>query len=112
MKELSPSILGEWQRAGLKPGVQRMIVYLYAWPGSQIIGATVDAEPVALEALHDTDYPVGRIIVSVQPGATVKLSYDLVAKGSGKKTLEAQMTPMVNPTTVAVGRLDCATIPK
>lgn len=112
VKELSPSILGEWQRAGLKPGVQRMIVYLYAPPGAQIIGAAVYAEPVALEALHDTDYPVGRIIVSVQPGATVKLSYDLMAGGPGKKTLEAQVTPMVNPTTVTGGRLDCATIPK
>ena len=112
VKGLSPSILGEWQRAGVKPGVQRMIVYLYAPPGAQIIGATVGAEPVALEALHDTDYPVGRIIVSVQPGATVKLSYDLVAEGAGKKTLEAQVTPMVNPTTVTAGRLDCATIPK
>lgn len=112
MKELSPSILGEWQRAGVKPGVQRMIVYLYAPPGSQIIGATVDAEPVALEALHDTDYPVGRVIVSVQSGATVKLSYDLVADGPGKKALEAQVTPMVNPTTVTAGRLDCATVSK
>ena len=57
---LSPSIVGQWEREGLRAGVQRMVVMLYAPPGSQIVGASLNGQPVALESLHDTDHPVGR----------------------------------------------------
>ena len=107
---VSPSILGEFKREKLKPGVQRMLVMLYAPPGSQIVGATVDGAAVQLEAFHDTDYPVAKLIVSMEPGATSKMTIDVVAAGAGKKALEAQATPMVNPTTISDLPLDCATV--
>ena len=108
---LSPSIVGTWEREGLRAGVQRMIVMLYAPPGSQIVGVSLNGQPVALESLHDTDYPVGKLVVSVDPGATVSMSYDLIAAEAGEKALEAQITPMVNATFVDEQPLDCATVP-
>ena len=110
VSKLSPSIVGQFKREGLEPGVQRMVVMLYAPPGSQLSGATVNGEAVELPAFHDTDYPVGKLTVSVEPGATVTVSYDLVAASAGAKALEAQITPMVNPTAVTTVPLDCATV--
>ena len=107
---ISPSILGTFVREKLEPGVQRMIVMVYAPPGSRIVGATVDGVPVQLESFHDTDYPVAKLIVSMEPGATSKITLDVVAAGTGKKALEAQITPMVNPTTISDLPLDCATV--
>ncbi|TFB60257.1 DUF4012 domain-containing protein [Cryobacterium sp. Hz7] len=108
---ISPSILGTFVREKLDPGVQRMLVMVYAPPGSQIVGATVDGAAVQLEAFHDTDYPVAKLIVSMEPGATSKLSVDVVAAGTGK-ALEAQVTPMVNPTIISDLPLDCVTVAK
>ena len=110
VKRLPLSILGDGVQRGIGAGVQRMFVYLYAPPGSTIIGATVDGTPVTLESLHDVDYPVGRLRPSVNPGATVHLTYDVTAPGTTVKKLEAKVTPMVNPTTVTTKPLDCSTV--
>jgi hypothetical protein len=111
VKELSPSILGlQYWKMGLAKGVQRMAVMLYAPPGSQIAGVTVNGAPTAFEPHHDGDYPVGRVIVNVDPGATVTVAYDLVAGTPGVRTLEAQSTPMVTPTPITTVPLDCATV--
>jgi hypothetical protein len=67
--------------------------------------------PVAVDPHHDTDYPVGRIVVTMKPGATANVTYDVVAASAGSKTLEAQITPTVNPTTLTTVPLDCATVP-
>ena len=86
---ISPSILGTFVREKLEPGVQRMIVMVYAPPGSQIVGATVDGAAVQLESFHDTDDPVAKLVVSMDPGATSTMTIDVVAAGAGKKALEA-----------------------
>lgn len=110
VKTLSKSILGQYVREKLKPGVQRMVVLMYAPPGSTITGATVDGAPKALDDLHDTEYPVGKMIVSVNPGETVSLSFEVTSGSPGAKDVDVQTTPMVNPTTVAKEELDCSTI--
>ena len=110
LKVLSPSIMGQWKQEGVKPGYQRMIVMLYAPPGSQIVAATAGGAPVQLQALHDTDYPVAKLRVDFAPGATQKLTFDVVAAKPGKKVLAAQITPMVNPTGLDTVPLDCATV--
>lgn len=109
-KLLSPSILGNWKAEKVKQGVQRMFVYVYAPPGSQIAGATVNGAAVALDAQHDETYPVARLRVSVNPGATVSMTVDITAAKVAKKTLEAQVTPMVNATAMMPTPLDCATV--
>lgn len=108
---LSPSITGNYKAEKLKPGVQRMISMLYAPPGSQIAGITVNGSPVAVEPLHDTDRPVGKVTLVIQPGETVSVSYDVIAAEPGKKALEAQVTPMVRATEIVNEPLDCATVP-
>lgn len=106
----SISVLGNYAREQLPPGLQRVIVMLYAPPGSQIIATTVDGVSVAAAALHDTDYPVGKLVVSIAPGAHGQVTYDVVAPAQGEKTLEAEITPMVNRTTITNASLDCATV--
>ena len=108
---LSPSITGTfWAAEGLTPGVIRMFVYLYAAPGSQITGATIGGIPMPLEGLHDTDYPVGRVLVTLPPGATTTITYDVVAAEPGAKALSLNLTPLVNPTSQSVEPLDCSTV--
>lgn len=109
---LSPSIAGQWKREGLTPGQQRMNIYLYAPPGTTIVGATVNGEAIVLPKLHDTDYPVGRVNVIVNPASTVTLTYDVVGDSTPPKQLEALVTPMVHPTPVTVAPLECATVSK
>lgn len=110
LKALSPSIMGTWKSERVKPGYQRMIVMLYAPPGSQIVAGTAGGTPLQLQALHDTDYPVAKVQVDFAPGATQKLSFDVLAAKPGKKVLAAQITPMVNPTALDTVPLDCATV--
>ncbi|MCU1586456.1 MAG: hypothetical protein JWM49_3012 [Microbacteriaceae bacterium] len=109
-KSLSPSILGTWQVEKLKPGVQRLYVYVYAPPGSQIMGATINGAPVVVDALNDESYPVARLRVSVDPGASATMTVDITAKKAGVKALAAQVTPMVNNTKIVSAPLDCATV--
>jgi hypothetical protein len=111
VKSLSPSVLGNYKAEKLQPGVQRMIVLLYLPPGSEIQRVIVDGAPVTLEPQHDTDYPVGKVIVSVRPGASASVTYDVVAAKAGTKKLEALTTPMVNATTITTAPLDCAAVP-
>ncbi len=107
---LSPSITGSWGREGLSPGQQRLIVYLYAPPGTHIAGATVNGEKVELADLHDTDYPVGRVRLIVEPGATMNLTYTVEGEPTKTKKIEAIVTPMVHATKVSTTPLDCTTV--
>jgi hypothetical protein len=109
-KTLSPSILGNYKAEKLKPGVQRMYVYVYAPPGSTIAGATINGAPVALQAEHDENYPVARLQVSISPSTSVSMSVDITAKDPGKKTLTTQVTPMVNATKMVPTPVDCSTV--
>ena len=109
-KLLSPAILGNWKSEKLKPGVQRMFVYVYAPPGTQIARATIAGVAVPVTQLHDEKYPVARLLVAVAPGASVSTTVDIVAAKPGSKALEASATPMVNKTSIVPTPLDCATV--
>lgn len=104
-------ITGEWARVGAAVGVNRMTIRLYAPPGSEIVGATVDDAPIALEDMHDTDYPVGKTVVEVQPGDRLSLVYYFTLDGDASREFEAQITPLVTPTKVTTSALDCASVP-
>ncbi|WP_411701471.1 DUF4012 domain-containing protein [Conyzicola sp.] len=111
LNKVSRSILGQWEPMQLKKGQQRMIVLLYAPPGSIINNITVNGGPPAYTGHHDGDYQVGRVVVTVDPGTTSTISYDVIAGTPGVRTLEVQSTPMVNPTPITTVPLDCATVP-
>ncbi|AWB90135.1 hypothetical protein C2138_11800 [Salinibacterium hongtaonis] len=107
---LSPSVAGQWKGERVPKGSMRMQVFLYAPPGSTITGAVVNGQSVALEAHHDTDYPVGKLTVIVGPGESLRLSYDITAAEAGDKSLEVLTTPLVHPTLITTEALDCATV--
>jgi hypothetical protein len=107
---LGRSIIGNAEREGVIPGYQRVILMLYAPPGSTIEGATVGGASVPLEAFHDTSYPVAKISTDFAPGATQTVTFDVVAGKAGKRALDAQITPLVSPTKVTKANLDCATV--
>lgn len=107
---LSNSIIGQWRREGVLPGVQRMLLYLYAPPGAQIVGATVDGVPVALAPLHDEVYPVGKIQIALNPGAGGVVSFELVSATPGQRVVETLLTPLVTPTVVTTQPIDCGTV--
>lgn len=109
--ELPFHITGEWEREGLAPGINRMTIRLYAPPGSKIIGATVDGAPISLDEMHDTDYPVGKTLIAVDPGSRASLVYYFSLDGDAARGFEAQVTPLVTPTKVSTAPLDCGTIP-
>lgn len=107
---LSPSILGQYVREGLQPGVQRTMLFVYAPPGSTILGATVEGQPVTLHALHDTDHPVARLVVLVEPATSAIVIVDIAMGEPGRRALEVEMTPLVVPTQQSVETLDCSTV--
>lgn len=111
VKELSTSILGQqYWKMGLAKGVQRLVVLLYAPPGSTITNVSVNGGPPQYQAHHDGDYPVGRVVVDIDPGAAVNVTYDVLAGTPGVRTLEVKSTPMVTPTPITTVPLDCATV--
>jgi len=107
---LASSIVGTWKHEGVARGDQRMVVMLYAPPGSTIVSRSVNGAAVSMDALHDTTYPVSKIVVTIPAGAVSTVSFDVVAAAPGNRSLDAVVTPMVNPTTVIDEVLDCATV--
>jgi len=107
---LASSIVGTWKHEGVARGDQRMVVMLYAPPGSTIVSRSVNGAAVSMDALHDTTYPVSKIVVTIPAGAVSTVSFDVVAASPGDRSLDAVVTPMVNPTTVIDEVLDCATV--
>lgn len=105
-------ITGEWARVGVGVGVNRMTIRLYAPPGSQIEGATVDGAPITLAPMHDTDYPVGKTIIQVQPGGRLSLVYYFSLDADADRGFEAQITPLVTPTKVTTTAIDCSSVPR
>ena len=110
-RSISPSILGTFKRSGLAPGVQRTMVYVLAPPGGEILRATVDGVNVPIEGLHDEAYPGVRLVPVTNPQATSTMVVEIVSPTVGEKAIEAQVTPMINPTAITVGTLDCSTVP-
>jgi hypothetical protein len=108
---ISPSILGMYKYQKVKKGDQRLVVMIYAPPGSEIVGAGLNGKAQDLDPYHDEAYPVRKMVVPVPAGKTVSLSYDIVASAPGVRALEAVVTPLVSPTAVDTTPLDCATVP-
>lgn len=108
---ISDPVAGFYRAAQYPKGQQRMLVYLYAPPGSVVERVTVDGVAVAPGQFADGAYPVDRQRVEIPAGATATFVYDVVAARPGDRALEAQVTPMVSPTQVDTVPLDCGDIP-
>ena len=104
------AVTGEGPHEGLEKGQSRLIVMLYAPPGSTISGAAVNGDSVALPANHDGDYPVGKVVVTIDPGSAATLTYDVVAAAPGVRELSVFVTPLVTPTKITTAPLDCQAV--
>jgi hypothetical protein len=93
---------------GVTAGDIRIDVLAYAPPGSTIAGVRVDGKPVALRDLHDANYPVERLRVTIAPQQTRNVTVDIVAGQPGNRELTALVTPLAYPTPVDVSPLDCS----
>jgi hypothetical protein len=60
----------------------------------------------------DGEYPVGQSPVLVAATQSRTVTYDFVAKDTTRRTLTAQVSPVIAPTKVTVSKLDCGVIGK
>lgn len=106
---LGPSILGNWRKEGLDPGVQRLFVLVYAPPGASIANTAQDGVAVPTSGTHDGELVATRFTIEVAPGQTTTLSaavtLPLPADGA-PPTIET--TPMVKPTSISPAADACA----
>lgn len=91
---LNGAVLGQFERANLAPGVQRMRIFAYAPTGSTITGASVDGQPVDLTGNTDAGHAVQVFTVELQPGAAQQLAIDLTVP-EGTSGLATVITPTV-----------------
>ncbi|WP_204773007.1 DUF4012 domain-containing protein [Orlajensenia leifsoniae] len=110
-EDLSVSITGQWEREKLQPGEQRVILMLYAPPGSTITGLTVDGVDQDVPALHDTQYPVGKVPVVIAPGGATSVHFSFTTPGTEERELAAAVTPMVTPTPITSKGFNCGPTP-
>ncbi|NEN05454.1 DUF4012 domain-containing protein [Diaminobutyricibacter tongyongensis] len=59
----------------------------------------------------DGEYTAAQDRVTIMPGQTQTITFDLIADHADKRALAAQVTPAVSPTTITQGTLNCATWP-
>ena len=107
---IADPVAGHYRTAQYPKGQQRMLVFLYAPPGSVIERVTVDGVSQPAGQFRDGEYTVDRQRVLIPAGATVTFVYDVVAARPGDRALEAQVTPMVSPTRVDAVPLHCGDI--
>lgn len=108
---LSPSISGTgYRKYGLLKGVQRLRLFFYLPPGATLVSASADGVPVASTKQHDSDHPVQQVMVEVRPGATRAVTVDILMGTPGKRTLVADVTPMVEGTVRQTAPLDCGSV--
>lgn len=75
-------------------------------------GFTVSGESVVNQATgKDGEYVVPQAIVSLLPGQSQTLTFDLTADHKDQRALTARVSPTVSPTAVSTGALDCGTFP-
>jgi hypothetical protein len=84
-------------------------VSTYAPPGYTVAGVTVSNNQDAPLTGTDGEFVVSQGVVSILPGETQTVTFDLVAGHKDQRELTAKVTPAVTPTAVSTGALDCGT---
>lgn len=108
---LTPSLLGHlWRNIQVPAGMQRIVVLVYAPPGSQFldthgVDAMVDMAPYV-----DEGHPVRRVIMHLPPGETRDLVVDVAMGTPGRRELRLDITPTVQGTPIEDVPLDCGTV--
>jgi len=87
----------------------KLRVSTYAPPGYKVAGVTVSNNQDAPLTGTDGEFVVSQGIVSIMPGETQTVTFDLVSGHKDQRELTAKVTPAVTPTAVSTGALDCGT---
>jgi hypothetical protein len=85
----------------------RLRVLTYAPAGYTVSGVTFGYGGTG----KDGDYVVPQAIVSLLPGQSQTVTFDLTAGHKDQRALTARVSPAVAPTTVGTGALDCGSFP-
>ncbi|KQQ94634.1 hypothetical protein ASF62_11240 [Leifsonia sp. Leaf325] len=88
-------------------GSMRVDTLVYAPPGSTMVGISMNGQPAPSTITTDGDYPVNRVGTTIAPGKTAQLDFDVVTTDDDLRTLSAEVTPVVSPTSVSTSQLDC-----
>ena len=89
----------------------RLGVTAYAPHGYKVAAIKVSNGNEAPLTGTDGEYTAAQDRVTIMPGQSQTITFDLIANHADKRTLAAQVTPAVSPTTVTQGTLNCATWP-
>jgi len=87
----------------------KLRVSTYAPPGYKVASVTVSNNRDAPLTGTDGEFVVSQGIVSIMPGETQTVTFDLVSGHKDQRELTAKVTPAVTPTAVSTGALDCGT---
>lgn len=85
----------------------RLRVLTYAPAGYTVSGVTFGYGATGT----DGEYVVPQAIVSLLPGQSETVTFDLTAGHKDQRALTARVSPAVTPTTVSTGALDCGSFP-
>lgn len=111
-KTVPAYVLGQFKREGVPAGRMRLDLLAYAPPGSTIVGASVGGTAVAPGALKDGPNPVSKVRVEIAPGATLRVTFEMVAVKAGDRLFDLSSTPLVHATAITKAGLDCTTVAK
>ncbi|TFV95112.1 DUF4012 domain-containing protein [Orlajensenia leifsoniae] len=88
-------------------GSMRVDTLVYAPPGSTMVGVSRNGQPAPSIITTDGDYPVNRVGTTIAPGETAQFDFDVLATDDDLRTLSAEVTPVVSPTSISTSKLDC-----
>lgn len=89
----------------------RLGVTAYAPHGYKVAAIKVSNGGEAPLAAKDGEYTTAQDRITIMPGQTQTITFDLIADHADKRALTAQVTPAVSATTITQGSLNCATFP-
>jgi hypothetical protein len=81
-------------------GSLRILVTLYAPPGTSIVAANGSNSDYPPLAGHDGEYPAVQVRMVLEPGQTKTVSFDVAAVDDRPRALDALVTPLAKPTDI------------
>lgn len=101
--DLGPSILGNFRAEGLAPGVQRLLVYVFAPPMAVLGDVFSDGDVLPSAGARDGSNPATRVTVELAPGESAELTTTVaITSSEAHEDLAILSTPLATPTEVSI----------
>ncbi|MFB6609719.1 DUF4012 domain-containing protein [Agromyces sp. NPDC056379] len=94
----------------IEVGSMRVEVLAYSLPGYELVEQKADGNTDAVRTGTDGEFAVAQQTVTIAPQQTRTLTFDYVSADPAEVELVADVTPVVSPTQLTTGSLDCAMI--